>query len=152
MIIWYVWQTDQNLSPDQWVSELNRFSLFCEQIIQTFCAKWIKCFTEHTKMCHWKSCLDCHMTLEDLRPLHTESEIFACVFPFFRILHPFLSKCMQRMRKRRKSNLIQIFFDGRKFRRQCANVIDTTWGRIYFLTCENFRLSVQWPLEDKHIP
>ncbi len=29
------------------------------------------------------------------------------------------------------------FFDGRKFRRQCANVIDTTWGRIYFLTCEN---------------
>ncbi len=64
------------------------------------------------------------------RPLYTESEIFACVFPFFRIPHPFLSKCMQRMRKRRKSNLIRIFFDRRKFRRQCANVIDTT--------CENF--------------
>ncbi len=73
-----------------------------------------------------------------LRPLHTEFEIFACVFPFFRILHPFLSKCMQRMRKRRKSNPIRIFFDGRNFRRQCANVIDTTWGRIYFLTCGNF--------------
>ncbi len=29
---------------------------------------------------------------------------------FFRIPHPFLSKCMLRMRKRRKSNLIQIFF------------------------------------------
>ncbi len=43
------------------------------------------------------------------------------------------------MRKRKKSNLIRNFFDGRKFRRQCANVIDTTWGRIYFLTCENFR-------------
>ncbi len=70
-----------------------------------------------------------------LRPLHTESEIFACVF---RIPHPFLSKCMQLMRKRKKSNLIWIFFDGRKFRRQCANVIDTTWGRIHFLTCENF--------------
>ncbi len=73
-----------------------------------------------------------------LRPLHTESEIVACVFPFFRIPHPFLSKCMQRMRKRRKSNLIRIFFEGRKFQRQCANVIDTTWGRIYFLTCEHF--------------
>ncbi len=40
-------------------------------------------------------------------------------------------------------------FDGRKFRRQCANVIDITWGRIYFSTCENsdekFGLSVQWP-------
>ncbi len=59
-------------------------------------------------------------------------------FQFFHILHPFLSKCMQRMWKRRKSNLIRIFFDGRKFRRQCANVIDTTWGRIYFLTCEHF--------------
>ncbi len=40
----------------------------------------------------------------------------------------------------------EFFFDRRKFRRQCANVIDTTWGRIYFLTCENFRLSVQRPL------
>ncbi len=40
---------------------------------------------------------------------------------------------MQRMRKRRKSNLIRFFFYGRKFRRQCANVINTTWGRIYFL-------------------
>ncbi len=64
---------------------------------------------------------------------------------FFVFLHPFLSKCMQRMRKRRKSNLIQKKIDGRKFRRQCANVIDTTWGRIYFLMCENFGLSVQRP-------
>jgi len=32
----------------------------------------------------------------------------------------------------------EFFYDGRKFRRQCVNVIDTMWGRIYFLTCENF--------------
>ncbi len=32
----------------------------------------------------------------------------------------------------------EFFYDGRKFRRQCANVIDITWGRIYFSTCENF--------------
>ncbi len=38
------------------------------------------------------------------------------------------------------------FYDWRKFRRQCVNMIDTTWGRIYFSTCENFGLSVQWPL------
>ncbi len=41
----------------------------------------------------------------------------------------------------------KFFYDGRKFRRQCANVIDITWGRIYFSTCENFGLSVQWPLD-----
>ncbi len=40
----------------------------------------------------------------------------------------------------------EFFYDGRKFRRQCVNVIDTTWGRIYFSTCENFGHSVQWPL------
>ncbi len=73
-----------------------------------------------------------------LRSLHTRSEIFVCVFHIFRIRYPFLSKCLLRMRKRRKSNLILFFYDGRKFRRQCVNVIDTTWGRIYFSTCENF--------------
>ncbi len=56
-----------------------------------------------------------------LSPLHTESEIFACVFPFFCILHPFLSKCMQRMRKRRKSNLIRIFV--RKFRTKSSDSV-----------------------------
>ncbi len=39
----------------------------------------------------------------------------------------------------------ELFHDGWKFWRQCVNMIDTTWGRIYFLTCENFGLSVQWP-------
>ncbi len=72
-----------------------------------------------------------------LRSLHTEPEIFACVFPFFYIPHSFLSKCMLRMQKRRKSKLIWIFYDGRKFRRQCVNVIET-WCHIYFLTCKNF--------------
>ncbi len=32
----------------------------------------------------------------------------------------------------------KFFYDWRKFRRQCVNMIDTTWGRIYFSTCENF--------------
>ncbi len=38
----------------------------------------------------------------------TFSHVF--FFTWFRITHPFLSKCMLRMRKPRKSNLIQIFF------------------------------------------
>ncbi len=75
---------------------------------------------------------------EHLRPLHTKSEICTCGFPFFSILHPFLLKWMLQMQNRRKSNLIRMFCDGRKFRRQCVNVIFTTWGRIYFSTCENF--------------
>ncbi len=34
-----------------------------------------------------------------------------------------------------------MFYDGQKFQRQCVNVTETTWGRIYFLTCE---ISVQF--------
>ncbi len=30
-------------------------------------------------------------------------------------------------------------------RRQCVNMIDTTWGRIYFLTCENFGREFRTP-------
>ncbi len=46
-----------------------------------------------------------------------------CFFVFFRIRLPFLLKCMLRMRKRRKSNLIQNFFmRDEKFRRQCVNL------------------------------
>ncbi len=52
-----------------------------------------------------------------------------------------LSKCLPRMRKTQKNRTRpEFFYDGRKFRRQCANVIDITWGRIYFSTCENFGL------------
>ncbi len=40
----------------------------------------------------------------------------------------------------------EFFSDGRKFRMRCVNVIDTTWGCFYFLTFENFGLSVQRPL------
>ncbi len=55
------------------------------------------------------------------------------------IRHPFLSKCLLPMRKRRKSNLIQKFvYDGRKFWRQCVNMIYTTWGRIYFFNVQKF--------------
>ncbi len=52
---------------------------------------------------------------------------------FFRIPHPFLSKCMLRMRKRMKIEPGPIFFfDGRKFRRQCANVIDNVRSYLFF--------------------
>ncbi len=46
------------------------------------------------------------------------------------------------------------FFDGRNFRRQCANVIDTTWGRIYFLTYENFgrKCQTQYAMTLKQAP
>ncbi len=42
-------------------------------------------------------------------------------------------KCMLRMRKCRKSNLIWIFFWRTKVS-EPWNVIDITWGRIYFFT------------------
>ncbi len=70
-----------------------------------------------------------------------------CVF--FRIRHLFLSKCLLRMQKRRKSNLIRIFYDGRKIRRQCVNVIDASY--LFFnvrkLTCAmTFTLSLYMQL------
>ncbi len=75
-----------------------------------------------------------------------QADIFACVFLFFSSYSSSFIIQMLQMRKCRKSNLIRVFFyDGRKFRRKCVNVIDTTWGLIYFLTCENFGLCVQWP-------
>ncbi len=50
-----------------------------------------------------------------------------------------LSKCLLRMRKTEKNlTRSELFYDGWKFQRQCVNVIDITWGRIYFSTCENF--------------
>ncbi len=59
-----------------------------------------------------------------------------------------LSKCLLQMRKTENWTQSKYFYDGRKFRRQCVNVIDTMWGRIYFLMCEtdeNFGLGVQRP-------
>ncbi len=46
--------------------------------------------------------------------------------------------------KCRKSNLIRIFL-WRTRVWQCAKVIDTSWGRIYFLTCEKFGRKCQTP-------
>ncbi len=63
-----------------------------------------------------------------------------------------LSKCLLMMRKKKKKNEPDpiFFYDGRKFRRQHANMIDITWGRIYFLTYENFGLRVQRPQKSLH--
>ncbi len=74
-----------------------------------------------------------------------KSETFACVGPFFSYFSSFPIK-MHVMDAKTQKIEPDFFYDARKFRRQCVNVIDTTWGRIYFLMCENFGLSVQWPL------
>ncbi len=44
--------------------------------------------------------------------------------------------------EKRKKNVTpsEFFYDGQKFWRQCVNVIDITWGRIYFSTCKHFGL------------
>ncbi len=56
-----------------------------------------------------------------------------------------LSKCLLQMRKTQK-----IEPDPKKIMTDESfggSVIDTTWGRNYFSTCENFGLCVQWPLQ-----
>ncbi len=79
-----------------------------------------------------------------LRSLHTESEIFVCVFSYS---SSFPIKMLVMDAKTQKIEPDpNFFYDGRKFWRQYVNVIETTWGRIYFLTCENFGHSVQWHL------
>ncbi len=72
--------------------------------------------------------------------VHTESEICICVCRIFHICHPFLSKCLLRMQKCRKSNLVWfILWQMKVSKAVCKR--DTTWGRIYFSTCEYFGLS-----------
>ncbi len=48
-------------------------------------------------------------------------------FYFFRIPHPFLTKCVLRKQKLRKSNLIRIYFHGRKFQTLCAMTFSLQW-------------------------
>ncbi len=79
-----------------------------------------------------------HFSPKKLRYIYTKGPCTQIFFLGGGVPHPFLSKCMLRMIKRRKSNLIQFFYDGRKFQRQCVNVIDTLWGHTSFLTYKNF--------------
>ncbi len=76
---------------------------------------------------------------------------FRVRFPFFFVflILPYQNACYG-CENAESRTWSEFFYDLRTFWRQCVNVIDTTWGRIHFLTCENFgrkfRLSVQWPL------
>ncbi len=98
--------------------------------------------TRHNTFCHsfYHQILVLARQRLVLRPLHTESEFFTCVFPYS---SSFPIKMHAPDAKTQKIEPDPNFFYGRKFRRQCVNVIDTTWCRIYFSTCENFGLSVQ---------
>ncbi len=119
------------------------------------------CHAPVQRPCAWRSTLarhdtgidhSCNMVLvhrsgmlqqaHTKRSLHTESEIFVCVF-FISVILSYLNACYG-FENAENRTWSKMFYDGRKFRRQCVNVIDTTWGHIYFLTCENFWLGVQW--------
>ncbi len=78
-------------------------------------------------------------SVKDLRSLHTESEIFVCVFRIFRIRHPFLSKCLLRMQKRRKSNLVRIF------------IFILIFIFLFFMTDEGFGGSVETWLTPREV-
>ncbi len=75
------------------------------------------------------------------------SKNFTCVFPFF---FSYSSSCPIKMHapdaKTQKIEPDPNFLWRTKVLVAVCKVIDTTWGRIHFLTCENFRLSVQCPL------
>ncbi len=48
-------------------------------------------------------------------------------------------KCLPWMRKTQKIEADpNFFYDSQRFLRQCVNVIDITWSRIYFSTCKHF--------------
>ncbi len=50
-----------------------------------------------------------------------------------------LSKCLPWMRKTQKIEADpNFFYDSQRFLRQCVNVIDITWSRIYFSTSKHF--------------
>ncbi len=63
----------------------------------------------------------------------TFSNVFFCCFSFSHVPIKIATDA-----KTENRTWSECFSDGRKFRRQWVNVIDTTWGRIYFSTCKNF--------------
>ncbi len=80
------------------------------------------------------------------RSLLTESNILlSCFFTFFRITILSYQNACYGCENIENRTWSKFSFDGQKFQSQCPNVTDTTWGRIYFLTCYNFGLSVQRP-------
>lgn len=89
------------------------------------------------KLCTLKNKYDLMFGQSHLRSLHIEPEFFMFFFflHFICTRHPFLSKCLWQMRKCRFffCFILIFFYDKRKFWRQCENVIDTTWGCIYFV-------------------
>ncbi len=72
--------------------------------------------------------------------------LYAFFSVFFRIRHPFLSKCLLRMWKRRKLNLIRIFLWRTKVSEAVCKRHWHNMRSYLFSTCENFGHSVQWPL------
>ncbi len=68
--------------------------------------------------------------------MHTESKIFACIFHFFIFFILSYQNACYECENAENRTWSEFFYDGRKFRRQCVNVIDTTWGRIYFFTSQ----------------
>ncbi len=79
-----------------------------------------------------------------VRPLLTDFYIFYALFSFFLYLSYFPIKMLATDTKTQKIEPYPHFFcDGRKFRRQRVNVLDITWGHVYFLTCKYFRWEFQ---------
>ncbi len=82
--------------------------------------------------------ISCFSVNLQLRTLHTESEMFACVFPFslsFPIKMNATDAKMQKIEPWSK-----FFCDGRTVSEAW---LSQTWGRIYFSTYENIGLSVE---------
>ncbi len=72
------------------------------------------------------------------RSLHTESELFVCILIYFVFVILSYQNACYECENAKNRTWSQKMYDGRKFRTQCVIVIDTTWGRSYFLTCEKF--------------
>ncbi len=96
------------------------------------------------QICHlrWK----CSTCAEDaIKGPRTRSQKFSHeFFCFFRIRHPFLSKCLLRKRKLRKSNLIWIFLWRAKVLEALCKCYWHNVRSYLFLTSKKFWLSVQW--------
>ncbi len=89
--------------------------------------------TQSPKCSHVKNKYDLMLCQSCLRTL---SMTFA--YAFFLYLSSFPIKML--VTDVKTENCTKFFNDGRKFLWQYANVINTIWGRIYFLTCEQFGL------------
>ncbi len=92
----------------------------------------------------WQTSISCRIITNTKGPCTSSPKLSYAVFYFHFFIFVILSyqnKCNGCENAENRS-WSEFLYDGRIFRRQCVNVIDTAWGRIYFFYVKNVKTNV----------